>query len=824
VLIRNLHLPSGSLLGVLLGFAFFAISAVAQTTAPNEWTWVSGNGAGSSNPINRLGASSWTDHNGNLWLYGGYYYTTNQYCTCTTADLDDLWMFNPSTNQWTFISGLENDGLNTPGSYGALGTPASSNNPGGRDSAVSWTDSSGNLWLFGGSYTSSGYFLNDLWEFNPSTQDWVWMGGSNTLPTNGVAMGASGVYGTLGMPDAANVPGGRKRALSWTDSNGNFWLYGGYGIDSTGTWGDLNDLWKFNPSLGTYGEWAWMGGNNTLPGSNDSLPPVYGTLGSPDAANNPGGREYASGWADKNGNLWLFGGEGSDNTNDTMNWYNDLWKFDPSLGTYGEWAWMSGSSSTSYQSGVYGTLGTPATGNVPGGRYYASSWIDSDGNLWLFGGSGGDADTAGGWFNDLWVFDPSTTLWAWMGGVSGIGSNKWLSPEGYIYGQPGSYGTLNVPGPSNDPGARQTTTTWTDNSSNFWLFGGEGFDGNGNFSFLNDMWVYQPSTGSLPAAAAPTFSEPAGTYTTWQTVTISDATIGTAIYYTIDGSAPTTSSNVYESPITVASTETIKAFAVANLRPNSSIASATYTLNLPIAATPTFSLAAGTYPTAQSVSISDTTTGAAIYYTVDGTTPGVTSNLYSGAFQVPVTETVKAIAVATNYSYSAVASATYTIPPDFSVPVTLPSLTIATGNNAFDTITVTPVNGFTGTVSFSCSGLPTEATCSFSPYTVAGSGSTKITVTATAPNTAAMRRNGFPLLPGSALAVVLCCFGLRKRRHLQMILLVVVSLAGLSLVTSCSSGSSKPSYTPLPNTETVTVTATAGSLSHTTTFTLTVND
>jgi hypothetical protein len=89
-----------------------------------------------------------------------------------------------------------------------------------------------------------------------------------------------------------------------------------------------------------------------------------------------------------------------------------------------------------------------------------------------------------------------------------------------------------------------------------------------------------------------------------------------------------------------------------------------------------------------------------------------------------------------------------------------------------------------------------------------------------------MRRKSFPALPGSALAVMLCCFGLRKRRHLQMILLVVVSLAGLSLVTSCGGGSSpsKPTYTPLPNTETVTVTATSGSLSHTTTFTLTVID
>jgi len=56
---------------------------------------------------------------------------------------------------------------------------------------------------------------------------------------------ASGVYGTLGTGATANVPGARGGAISWTDSAGNLWLFGGYGFDSGGTNGNLNDLWQY---------------------------------------------------------------------------------------------------------------------------------------------------------------------------------------------------------------------------------------------------------------------------------------------------------------------------------------------------------------------------------------------------------------------------------------------------------------------------------------------------------------------------------------------------------------------------------------------------
>jgi hypothetical protein len=78
-------------------------------------------------------------------------------------------------------------------------------------------------------------------------------------------------------------------------------------------------------------------------------------------------------------------------------------------------------------------------------------------------------------------------------------------------------------------------------------------------------------------------------------------------------------------------------------------------------ATPTFSPKGGTYSAAQTVSIGDSTPAATIYYTTNGSTPTTSSTKYTAPIKVSTTQTLKAIAVATGDSQSAVASATYTI-------------------------------------------------------------------------------------------------------------------------------------------------------------------
>lgn len=79
----------------------------------------------------------------------------------------------------------------------------------------------------------------------------------------------------------------------------------------------MNDLWKYNN-----GEWTWMSG-----GEQQCQPGVYGTVGTASAANVPGARNYATGWTDKSGNLWLFGGNEAFCVGDDK--FNDLWEYQP---------------------------------------------------------------------------------------------------------------------------------------------------------------------------------------------------------------------------------------------------------------------------------------------------------------------------------------------------------------------------------------------------------------------------------------------------------------------------------------------------------------
>jgi hypothetical protein len=177
------------------------------------------------------------------------------------------------------------------------------------------------------------------------------------------------------------------------------------------------------------------------------------------------------------------------------------------------------------------------------------------------------------------------------------------------------------------------------------------------------------STGSaafMLKVATPTFSLKAGTYLTPQSVSISDTAVGATIWYTTDDSIPVpgegTAVEYTGTPIAINQTTTVKAVAAVTGWANSSTGTAAYTLKV---ATPTVSVKSGTYSTPQSVSISDATPNAVIWYTTDNSTPiaggGGTTQQYTGAIPVSITTTVKAVATLTGWTNSSMASATYTI-------------------------------------------------------------------------------------------------------------------------------------------------------------------
>jgi Chitobiase/beta-hexosaminidase C-terminal domain/FG-GAP-like repeat len=172
--------------------------------------------------------------------------------------------------------------------------------------------------------------------------------------------------------------------------------------------------------------------------------------------------------------------------------------------------------------------------------------------------------------------------------------------------------------------------------------------------------IYTLASPPSPAAT-PAFTPAGGTtFSSTLSVSIADATPGATIYYTTNGSAPTTSSSVYSGPITISASTTIEAIATASGFAQSAVASAAYTLQSP-AATPSFTPASGTsFSNSLSVSIADSTPGATIHYTTNGSTPTTTSSVYSSPIAITGTTTIQAIATASGFTQSAVASASYT--------------------------------------------------------------------------------------------------------------------------------------------------------------------
>lgn len=426
----------------------------------NQWVWIKGDSSinqrgvyglvGMSSVSNKPGArgesASWKDMSGNFWMFGGIGYGTGN----SAGPLNDLWKYNPSANEWTWVKGPQLPSGNAV--YGTKGIASAANIPGARQMSSTWTDTNGNLWLFGGSGAS---FFNDLWKYDIVSNQWTWVNGDNTGNVRAV-------YGTQGVAAAANKPGARTNAVCWTDHSGNLWLFGGNGFAASGNGGRLNDLWKYNVAAN---EWTWMKGDSLIQST-----AVYGNKNVAAATNKPGARVGASSWTDQSGNLWLFGGLGYTSLYGML---NDLWKYNTSAN---EWVWINGDSTVAHPA-VYGNNSLLYEPAKPGALHNAVSWTGANGDMWLFGGRGYTA-SAFGELNALWKYNAASNQWIFVKG----------DPQTYVAGD---YGSLGVPAMTNKPGSREKPLAWIDSLGNIWMFGGEYYPLNTTAtSYHNDLWKF----------------------------------------------------------------------------------------------------------------------------------------------------------------------------------------------------------------------------------------------------------------------------------------------------------------------------------------------
>jgi len=163
-------------------------------------------------------------------------------------------------------------------------------------------------------------------------------------------------------------------------------------------------------------------------------------------------------------------------------------------------------------------------------------------------------------------------------------------------------------------------------------------------------------------AVAPVFSPVGGFYGAGIQVTMSSTSPNASIYYTTDGSTPTSGSTLYSGVLTVPETTTFNAIAISEGFLQSAVSTATYTIQ-DLAAPPDVSPSAGTYTSAQSVQLSDTSPTPTIYYTTDGTMPTHSSKQYTTPISVTSTTTITAIASSPGLSDSPAVKATFTISP-----------------------------------------------------------------------------------------------------------------------------------------------------------------
>ncbi len=462
---------------LLMVFIFSFFISRAQL---NEWTWVNGDATSIgavfgiqgvydslNHPAPEYESNGWTDNQGHFWYL---------------ANSGTLWEYDPNIEQWRFVW----SGASAQPVFGVKGVASVTNEPGHLGfGALTWTDASGDLWLFGG--YRGGITYADLWRYNIATNMWTWVSGSNI-------QNDMGVYGTMGVPSVNNYPMGRCEVnTAWVDSvNNDLWLFGG---DRAVSYTSIGDLWRYDIATG---EWTWMNGDTT-----QTALPVYGIQNVSAPTNFPGARLVYSKWTDYAGNFYLFGGSGN-----VSAYKNDTWKYDPLTN---EWTWKNGSTGTSAP-GFATANCSFAPANTPSSEFENKCcWTDYCGNGWVFGAT----------YNNVWTYRTTTGEWSL---VKGNANSSVLT----------NYGVKGISDPANNPAIVNGAVSWKSKSGAMYFL---------NHTTNSVMWKYVPDPVCSGCALVPSalFSAPnhicPGTCTSFNNL----SQFATSYLWTFTGANPSTS-------------------------------------------------------------------------------------------------------------------------------------------------------------------------------------------------------------------------------------------------------------------------------------------
>ncbi|MCA6364214.1 MAG: gliding motility-associated C-terminal domain-containing protein [Bacteroidetes bacterium] len=340
------------------------------------WTWVKGSSIplmpgtygvqGVPSPQNNpgyreRGCVTWVDAAGDLWLYGGSGPDINGF----DGTSDELWRYQISTNEWTWMKGSGN--ANQLAIFGTLQVPAPTNNPPGiHETACGWTDAAGDFWMYGGEGTITPNAHDAMWRYNIATNTWTWMSGQTISPV-------MPNHGVLQSPSPSNTPGSRRVYAHWEDLQGKFWLYGGASF-----FGLCGDLWMYDPTTLV---WTWMAGTPTNANFTN-----FTTQCTPGNEHPHAVYENRANWRDECGRLWSMTGVASDssqNPNSPQSTSTStLWCFDPLTNQF---VWVSGPTAAGVAA-HHGTQGVPSVLNRPPSLMGTVSFTGANGDFWLWGG------------------------------------------------------------------------------------------------------------------------------------------------------------------------------------------------------------------------------------------------------------------------------------------------------------------------------------------------------------------------------------------------------------------------------------------------------